>query len=91
MKHRCSICGSYFEFERRLSKKLPPNFPFCSERCKLIDLGKWLNGGYRISIPLPNADLLTDEKKQDIAQLMLETGEVEAIIYDDEVEQNDEK
>jgi len=34
---------------------------------------------------------LPTKKKQDIAQLMLETGEVEAIIYDDEVEQNAEK
>ncbi|MFA5422825.1 MAG: DNA gyrase inhibitor YacG [Phycisphaerae bacterium] len=24
-------------------------FPFCSERCKLIDLGAWLEGQYRIS------------------------------------------
>ena len=23
-------------------------FPFCSDRCKLIDLGKWLGGEYRI-------------------------------------------
>ncbi len=23
--------------------------PFCSERCKLIDLGQWANEGYRIS------------------------------------------
>ncbi|MGO8754624.1 MAG: DNA gyrase inhibitor YacG [Gallionellaceae bacterium] len=22
--------------------------PFCSERCKLIDLGQWANEGYRI-------------------------------------------
>jgi endogenous inhibitor of DNA gyrase (YacG/DUF329 family) len=26
--------------------------PFCSERCKLLDLGKWLNEEYRI----PSAD-----------------------------------
>jgi endogenous inhibitor of DNA gyrase (YacG/DUF329 family) len=25
-----------------------PAFPFCSERCKLIDLGKWLGDGYAI-------------------------------------------
>ncbi len=25
-----------------------PYRPFCSERCKLIDLGKWANEGYRI-------------------------------------------
>ncbi|MEO5897397.1 MAG: DNA gyrase inhibitor YacG [Vicinamibacterales bacterium] len=22
--------------------------PFCSERCKLADLGTWLTGGYRV-------------------------------------------
>jgi len=22
--------------------------PFCSERCKLLDLGRWLDGRYRI-------------------------------------------
>jgi endogenous inhibitor of DNA gyrase (YacG/DUF329 family) len=26
--------------------------PFCSERCKLIDLGKWFNGENAISEPL---------------------------------------
>jgi len=29
-----------------------PEFPFCSERCRLIDLGKWASGGYVISTPL---------------------------------------
>lgn len=27
---------------------LPKYFPFCSERCKLMDLGRWLNGSYHI-------------------------------------------
>jgi endogenous inhibitor of DNA gyrase (YacG/DUF329 family) len=32
--------------------KPPDTFrPFCSERCRLADLGKWLDGGYRISSP----------------------------------------
>lgn len=26
--------------------------PFCSQRCRLIDLGSWLEGNYRISEPL---------------------------------------
>jgi hypothetical protein len=30
----------------------PPPGPFCSERCKLVDLGKWLGEEYRISEPL---------------------------------------
>jgi len=27
-------------------------FPFCSERCRLIDLGKWASGAYVISSPV---------------------------------------
>ena len=23
--------------------------PFCSERCKMIDLGRWLSGNYRVA------------------------------------------
>ena len=29
-----------------------PDRPFCSERCKLIDLDNWLSERYRISSPL---------------------------------------
>jgi len=36
-----------------------PNFPCCSRRCKLIDLGKWLNGEYRI--PQANKEEGEDE------------------------------
>lgn len=25
-----------------------PTYPFCSERCQLIDLGAWASGDYRI-------------------------------------------
>ena len=25
-------------------------FPFCSERCKLIDLGRWLDGKYQVPV-----------------------------------------
>lgn len=32
-------------------------FPFCSEKCKLLDLGNWLDGRYTIGRPLdPSAD-----------------------------------
>jgi endogenous inhibitor of DNA gyrase (YacG/DUF329 family) len=27
-------------------------FPFCSDRCRLIDLGKWASGAYVISSPV---------------------------------------
>jgi endogenous inhibitor of DNA gyrase (YacG/DUF329 family) len=32
----------------RLQPADPAWRPFCSERCKLVDLGRWLSGAYRI-------------------------------------------
>lgn len=46
----CPICSKSFEVN---PTALPPGFPFCSERCRLIDLGRWLDGAY--SIPSPPA------------------------------------
>ena len=34
------------------------HFPFCSDRCRLIDLGKWASGGYRISSPVLAPEVL---------------------------------
>jgi endogenous inhibitor of DNA gyrase (YacG/DUF329 family) len=31
-----------------------PHFPFCSERCRTLDLGRWLDGAY--AVPLGDAD-----------------------------------
>ncbi len=28
------------------------DFPFCSDRCRQIDLGKWASGVYKISSPI---------------------------------------
>jgi uncharacterized protein len=33
-------------------------FPFCSDRCRLIDLGKWASGAYRISSPILDPEVL---------------------------------
>jgi endogenous inhibitor of DNA gyrase (YacG/DUF329 family) len=44
IKLRCPIC-------KKATKTTDPDFPFCSDRCKLIDLGKWASGGYVISSP----------------------------------------
>ncbi len=42
------------------------DFPFCSERCRLIDLGKWASEGYRISTPITDPEMLESllEEKQ---------------------------
>jgi endogenous inhibitor of DNA gyrase (YacG/DUF329 family) len=29
-------------------RSVNPAFPFCSERCRLLDLGKWFDGVYRV-------------------------------------------
>jgi endogenous inhibitor of DNA gyrase (YacG/DUF329 family) len=34
------------------------NLPFCSDRCRLIDLGKWASGAYRISSPVLDPEVL---------------------------------
>jgi uncharacterized protein len=36
------------------------HFPFCSDRCRLIDLGKWASGGYRISSPILDPEMLEE-------------------------------
>jgi endogenous inhibitor of DNA gyrase (YacG/DUF329 family) len=45
------------------------NFPFCSDRCRLIDLGKWASGDYKISSPILDPDLLEEVER---AQLKAE-------------------
>jgi uncharacterized protein len=40
-----------------------PSYPFCTPRCKLIDLGSWLGDRYVIADkPLPELESLTDEE-----------------------------
>jgi hypothetical protein len=33
------------------------NVPFCSDRCRLIDLGKWASGDYKVSSPALDPEL----------------------------------
>jgi endogenous inhibitor of DNA gyrase (YacG/DUF329 family) len=45
---RCPICDRLME---GTSREEWPQLPFCSDRCKLIDLGRWLGGAYRLPDP----------------------------------------
>ena len=47
----CPICKKAVPVES-------PDVPFCSDRCRLIDLGKWASGDYKISSPILDPDLL---------------------------------
>jgi endogenous inhibitor of DNA gyrase (YacG/DUF329 family) len=54
-KVRCPQCGS--EAPWSASNKWRP---FCSERCKMIDLGAWASESYRVPVQ-ESADPLLDE------------------------------
>jgi len=45
IKVQCPTC-------KKRVKRTDSDFPFCSERCRLLDLGKWASGAYVISSPL---------------------------------------
>jgi len=44
-KVRCPICDKKMDGQ---GPKEWPDWPFCSSRCKLIDLGRWLGEEYRL-------------------------------------------
>ena len=49
---QCPICddpmpGSAVEY---------PDFPFCSKRCRVIDLGRWLSEDYKVASHEPSED-----------------------------------
>jgi endogenous inhibitor of DNA gyrase (YacG/DUF329 family) len=50
---RCPTC-------RTIVLATDEDFPFCSDRCRRIDLGKWASGDYKISSPIQDPDLLEE-------------------------------
>jgi uncharacterized protein len=42
MEVRCPTCRARVDWEKSLYR------PFCSERCKALDLGRWLAEEYRV-------------------------------------------
>jgi len=53
MKYKCPICKKEFDTPAKEHSERAIYFPFCSERCRLIDLGAWLDGKYKV---ISNAD-----------------------------------
>jgi hypothetical protein len=49
VKLRCPIC-------KKSVKNTDSDFPFCSDRCRLIDLGKWASGQHVISSPVSDSE-----------------------------------
>jgi endogenous inhibitor of DNA gyrase (YacG/DUF329 family) len=61
-KVKCPTCGRETEFFAE------PIGPFCSQRCKMVDLGNWFGEEYRISEPL-SADHLAEYEQLEGEQL----------------------
>lgn len=36
-----------------------PDYPFCSKRCQLVDLGRWLGEEYKVAAPVADDDRST--------------------------------
>ncbi|TCT39562.1 DNA gyrase inhibitor YacG [Martelella mediterranea] len=49
--HKCPECGKTSTRE---------NYPFCSERCRQLDLSRWLTGSY--SIPVAEDESKADDE-----------------------------
>jgi len=54
----CPIC-------RKEVTRENPDFPFCSGRCRLIDLGNWASGNYVISTPVSQPETSPKHQKED--------------------------
>lgn len=55
---KCPIC-------KREVPEGSPDFPFCSERCRLIDLGKWASEEYRIPTPgAPHSEVENEDEDE---------------------------
>jgi endogenous inhibitor of DNA gyrase (YacG/DUF329 family) len=57
LKLKCPIC-------KKPARAGAEEFPFCSARCRLIDLGKWASGAYVISSPVQD----TGEGMEDLGR-----------------------
>ncbi len=57
----CPNCKKKFNFYSSESR------PFCSERCRMIDLGQWLTESYTVPV-----EKLTEEEVQNLEQLLNE-------------------
>lgn len=51
MKYQCPKCGTSVAYPK------DTHFPFCSNRCRLMDLGAWSEGEYKISRAIEERDL----------------------------------
>jgi endogenous inhibitor of DNA gyrase (YacG/DUF329 family) len=57
--HKCPRCGSV------ATKDGNKAFPFCTARCQLVDLGRWLDEEYRIPAEPADPEEIVDPEKRE--------------------------
>ena len=50
MKSRCPVCRKVMDETGLQNSREGGFYPFCCNRCRMIDLGKWFDGDYRIPV-----------------------------------------
>jgi endogenous inhibitor of DNA gyrase (YacG/DUF329 family) len=61
----CPECGKEVEYEGNSFR------PFCSERCKILDLGKWASGDFRIPV-------VSEDEEEDGTPKIMESDPTES-------------
>ena len=60
MIRNCPICKTPVDSDAN------PEFPFCSERCRLLDLGAWSSEKYVVSEPIFDEDELEESRRKTV-------------------------
>ena len=58
----CNPTGKSFEVEKLDDL---PSFPFCGDRCRMVDLGRWIDGAYAIPGPAQQEPTSVPEAEED--------------------------
>lgn len=61
----CPTCKATVRVEPRTAE-----FPFCSHRCKMVDLGRWMNGEYAVDMATGRLDIIDPTEAEDVTELV---------------------
>ncbi|MBN1344680.1 MAG: DNA gyrase inhibitor YacG [Phycisphaerae bacterium] len=68
---RCPTCGKPVA---KSGPDRPKSYPFCSDRCKLVDLGKWFDEEYRIPAPIESPEQVEELLREEEERLDAESA-----------------
>lgn len=69
MKHICPTCKKPTDSEK------DAEFPFCSERCRLLDLGAWAAEKYVVSEPIFDEEEILEADRSTLREGRQKTDE----------------